>query len=160
MHLFYSKKADVERMFSRYGDTLYRLALVRLGHDADAQDVVQDVFTKYMTAKPVFENHDHEKAWFLRTAVNHCHDMIRRQKLRTHTPLEEALHLASDETSGVRELMALISQLPSIYADVVVLHSLEGYSIQETAELLEISPSAVKMRLSRAREMLKKLREE
>ena len=100
MHLFHSQKADAETMFYRYGDTLYRVALVRLGHDADAQDVVQDVFAKYMTAKPVFQNHDHEKAWFLKTAVNQCHDTARKQKRRAQSPLEEARHLASDEAAG------------------------------------------------------------
>ena len=68
--------------------------------------------------------------------------------------------MAADDQSDLNNLLALIAQLPPIYADVVVLHSLEGFTIEETARLLEISPSAVKMRLSRARETLQQLRKE
>lgn len=160
MHLFNSQKTDVETLFLRYGDMLYRVSLARLGNDADAQDAVQEVFAKYISAKPVFENCDHAKAWFLRTTVNHCHDMARREKVRAHSSLDEAHNVAFDQQTGLRDLLDLIFQLPSKYADVIILHSLEGFTVEETAGLLQISPSAVKMRLSRGREALQKLREE
>lgn len=160
MHLFSPRKTDVEAAFSLYGDMLYRLALTRLGNDADAQDAVQDVFTKYITAKPKFEDENHKKAWFLRTMINQCHDVTRKQKIRVFTPLDEVYDLAVEDQSGVTDLLELITQLPPIYADVVVIHSLEGYSVDETAKLLSLSPSAVKMRLSRAKEMLLNLRKE
>lgn len=160
MHLFKPKKTDVEAAFLRYGDMLYRLALTRLCNDADAQDAVQDVFTKYIIAKPTFENKNHEQAWFLRTMINQCHDMSRRKNRRNFVPLDEAINVAAEEQSGLSDLFELIAQLSPIYSDVVMLHSLEGFTIEQTAELLKISPSAVKMRLSRARETLKKLRKE
>lgn len=160
MHLFKPHKIDVEAAFLRYGDVLYRLALARLGSDADAQDAVQDVFAKYIIAKPKFNDENHEKAWFLRTMVNQCHDMSRRQKLRIFTPLDDVKNIAQDEQTVLSDLLVLIAQLSPIYADVVVLHFLEGFTIDETANLLEITPSAVKMRLSRAREMLQELRKE
>lgn len=160
MHLFNPRKTDVEAAFLQYGDMLYRLALARLGNDADAQDAVQDVFTKYITANPKFSDKNHEKAWFLRTTINQCHDMARRQSIRVFTPLDDAINVAADEKTVLSDLLEMIAQLPPIYLDVVVLHSLEGFTIDETANLLEISSSAVKMRLSRAREMLQELRKE
>ena len=56
--------------------------------------------------------------------------------------------------------MALLSRLPSIYKDVLILHALEGFSVEETAGMLDISLSAAKMRLKRGREILQILREE
>lgn len=160
MHLFNKPKPNIDAVYSQYGDMLYRLALTRLGNDADAQDVVQDVFVKYISAKPVFESCNHEKAWFLRATVNRCYDLARRQKLRAFVPLDEAYGLAADSQEGYRDLMALVAQLPPIYKDVVILHALEGFTLEETADILDISLSAAKMRLSRAKNILQILREE
>ena len=160
MHLFKPRKTDTDAVLSQYGDMLYRLALTRLGNEADAQDIVQDVFLKYLSLKPTFNDQSHEKAWFLRTTINCCHDFLRKQKLRNHLSLEDATHIAEGGDDGVGHLLELIAQLPPIYKDVVILHSLEGFSTAETADVLEISVSAVKMRLSRAREILQILRKE
>lgn len=160
MRLFHRSKPDVEGAWQRHADALYRVALARLTNDADAQDVVQDVFLNYMTAEPVFENADHERAWFLKATVNRCYDLIRRNQVRVAIPLEEALGVAAQDNNGVTELMELLEQIPEIYKDTVILHCLEGYSLEETAMILGISLSAAKMRLSRAREVLRALREE
>lgn len=160
MHLFKLQKPNTDAVFLQYGDMLYRVALAHLCNDADAQDAVQDVFVKYIAAKPIFKNSEHEKAWLLRTTVNHCHDLTRRNKLRTFSPLDDALQIADESQEGLRELFSLIAQLPPIYKDTVILHSLEGFSVEETAKILEISLSAAKMRLSRAREILGILRKE
>lgn len=160
MRLFHRPKPNVEGAYDRYADGMYRLALARLANDADAQDVVQDVFVNYMSAAPVFESADHEKAWFLRATVNRCYDLLRKNQVRLAIPLEEALGVAAQDHTGVTELMELLTQIPEIYRDTVILHCLEGYSLEETAGILDISLSAAKMRLSRAREALKALRQE
>jgi RNA polymerase sigma-70 factor (ECF subfamily) len=133
--------------------------LARLNNDADAQDVVQDVFLNYMSAMPEFEDADHERAWFLKATVNRCYDLIRKNQVRQAIPLEEAWGVAAQDNTGVTELMELLKQIPEIYKDTVILHCLEGRSLEETAKILGISLSAAKMRLSRAREALKTLRE-
>lgn len=160
MRLFHRSKPDVEGAYQRHADALYRVALARLTNDADAQDAVQDVFLNYMTAAPTFESTEHERAWFLRATLNRCYDLLRKNQIRQAIPLEEALGVAAQDHSGVTELMELLGLIPEIYKDTVILHCLEGYSLEETARLLDISLSATKMRLSRAREALKALREE
>ena len=160
MRLFHRTKPDIEGAYQRHADSMYRLALARLSNDADAQDAVQDVFVNFMSTAPVFESADHERAWFLRATVNRCYDIMRRNQVRQAVPLEDALGVAAQDNSGVTELMALLQQVPEIYKDTVILHCLEGYSLEETAKILDISLSAAKMRLSRAREALRALREE
>ena len=49
-----AEKPNIEAVYSKYADTLYRVALSTLQNDMDAQDAVQDVFMKYMSAKPEF----------------------------------------------------------------------------------------------------------
>lgn len=160
MHLFKPQKKNIEAVFLQYGDMLYRVALTRLGNDADAQDVVQDVFLKFMVSEPEFKDGEHEKAWFLRALINKCNDFMRRQKHRDFLPIENAHHIATDNNDRYNDLLSLISQLPPIYKDTVILHSLEGFSLEETANILGISLSAAKMRLSRAREILQILKKE
>lgn len=160
MRLFHRSKPDIEGAYQRHADAMYRLALARLCNDADAQDAVQDVFVNFMTTAPVFESTEHERAWFLRSTVNRCYDLLRRNQVRQGVPLEDALGVAAQDHAGVTELMELLMQVPEIYKDTVILHCLEGYSLEETAKILDISLSAAKMRLSRAREVLRALREE
>ncbi len=160
MHLFKPRKPNIDTAFLQYGDMVYRVALTHLGNDADAQDVVQDVFVKYLSNQPVFKDSNHEKAWLLRTAINRCIDLSRKQKIREYVPLDEMHNVAVDSQEGLNDLLMLVAQLPTNYKDVVILHSLEGFTIEETANILKISISATKMRLSRARDMLKTLRKE
>jgi len=160
LHLFKPRKPNIDSAFLQYGDMIYRVALTHLGNDADAQDVVQDVFVKYLTSQPTFNYNNHEKSWLLRTTINHCIDLSRKQKVRVYLPLEKASDIAVENRDEINDLMMLVSQLPTIYKDAVILHYLEGFSIEETANILKISISATKMRLSRARDILKALRKE
>ena len=77
--------------------------------------------------------------------------------VRRYTPLEDAEHIASPEDSETSELLAAVRSLPDKLHEVVVLHYLEGFSVEETARCLRISVSAVKMRLTRGRQAIKAL---
>ncbi len=156
MHLFRKQKFDIDAMYRKYGDSLYRLALGRLLNDHDAQDAVQDVFLNFMSKAPDFNDEVHEKAWFIRATVNRCNDLIRRRKIRLHVPLDEALGVQSHDNKDFLEVAELLEKLPDTHREAVVLHYLEGYKMEEVAEILEISLSAVKMRILRAKEILKK----
>ena len=160
MSIFNRKPINIETAYKKYADILYRVALAHLAIDADAQDVVQDVFMKYMSTAPVFNNDAHERAWLLRVTVNRCHDISRHLKVRESLPIEEAVGIAAPEKGEVSELLELLSRIPSKYKDTLILHCLEGFSQQETAKILGISLSAVKMRILRGREILEKIRQE
>ena len=89
--------------------------------------------------------------------INKCRDLQRRNAVRRYTPLEDAEHIASPEDSETSELLAAVRSLPDKLHEVVVLHYLEGFSVEETARCLRISVSAVKMRLTRGRQAIKAL---
>ena len=160
MSIFNRQKTDVDEVYNKYADILYRVALSHLANTEDAQDVVQDVFVKYMTAAPVLYNDDHERAWLIRVTINRCRDVIRRKKVREVVPLDEAMHIPAKEEGDVSELLKCLSCIPVKYRETVILHCLEGFSQQDTAKILGVSLSAVKMRISRARETLRKIRQE
>lgn len=158
LKLRHGSKSDIAAAYDMYADMLYRLALSNLGNPEDAQDAVHDVFEKYISSPVSFADGEHEKAWFIRAVINRCRDIFRKQRLRNHTPLEEAAHIHG-ETDGESQLTDAISSLDEKYKTAVTLHYFEGFSVEETADILNISLSAAKMRLARGREKLKILLE-
>ncbi|MBE6036343.1 MAG: RNA polymerase sigma factor [Clostridiales bacterium] len=138
---------------------LYRLALTHTQNSEDAQDAVQDVFTKYITASPVFTDAEHQRAWLIRATVNRCHDLLRRHKVREYVPLDEIAEFTADpdgqDADLALDVMQSLAKIPEKNRAAIVLHHLEGLSVEDTAKALGISVSAVKMRLARGREALK-----
>jgi RNA polymerase sigma-70 factor (ECF subfamily) len=151
-------KSDFEIVYDRYSGLLYRLALSHLQNAHDAEDAVHDVFAKYISEPHKFKDEEHEEAWFVKVTVNHCRDLLRKKKYRNHLSLDEIHHLKTEEaeSSGVLEVVGKLSER---YKAVIILHYLEGYSVDEISFMLGISVSAVKMRLSRGRDLLKNLME-
>ena len=139
--------------YDKYGNMLFRVCYSILVSHADAEDAVQDVFCKYITKQPTFESEEHLKAWLIRVASNRSKDILRSKKIRSTLTLEEADNYEIDEDQS--EILKEVFALPIKYREVIVLHHLEGYSVKEIADLLSISESGVKMRLSRGRDMLK-----
>ena len=148
----------IDEAYDNYADMLYRLALTYMQNPDDAEDAVQDVFLKYMTAAPFLRDDEHERAWLIRVTVNRCCDLLRRRKIRSHVSLDEIVEMAAESAEPeVSDLMHTLSKIPEKNRGAIVLHHLEGFSVEETAKMLGISVSAVKMRLARGREALKDL---
>ncbi len=155
------------------------LAVARrmLGSEEDAQDVVQEAFLSAFKAIDRFEGTSRLSTWLHRIVVNAALMKIRASKRRPETPIEELLptfledgHLAvmpagwkktaqdvleSKETRAM--VRGFIDELPEPYRNVLLLRDIEGLDTKETADLLEVSPNAVKIRLHRARLALRTL---
>jgi len=155
-----SREAMIAAAYDRHADMMYRLALSHLQNSEDAADAVQDVFVKFITSTPEFNTPEHEKAWFIRATVNRCYDLLRRRGVRDYVDLDEISEVLPDsetlhDPDERGDVMRLLSLIPEKNRAAVVLHYLEGYSVERTAKALGIGVSAVKMRLARAREALR-----
>ncbi len=155
MSILQRQVCDIDTAYQKYADVMHRVAMAQLQHCADAQDAVQEAFVRYLTKHPPFFSEEHEKAWLLRVTVNLCHDIARKKKHHPTVSLDDITDLAAEDESEYRSLLETISALPQLYRSVVILHILEGFSQEETARILNVSLSAVKMRWNRARQMLK-----
>ncbi len=146
--------ADV---FERYADMLYRVALTHTADREDAEDACQDVFIRYSQSNKIFKDEEHIKAWLVRVCINRCHDITRHRKIRAHLDIDDIRDVIADDTKAedYAHLTEVLSLLPDKYKDIIILHYYEGYGIEEAARLLGISLSAAKMRLMRARDMMK-----
>ena len=144
---------QLEEAYDAYGAAVYRLAMLYLGRHADAEDITQEVFLRLLSRAPAFADGDHEKRWLLRVTANLCRDQLRGFWRRRVTELEDTIPAAPPEE---REALAAVMALPEQYKLPIHLYYYAGYSVAEIAEILKLGQSAVKMRLKRGRELLRR----
>ena len=146
---------DIAGIFSRHVKTVYRLCYSYLASPQDAEDATQAVFMKLVTKPRSFEDAEHEKAWLLVVAANHCKDVLKsaERSRAAEMPPDVA---DPDTRSETNDLMEAVLALPPLYKDCVYLHYYEGYKTDEIAKMTETPPSTVRNRLRDARALLKR----
>lgn len=172
------QKGDQEefsRMVDAYSNNIYRLAIKMLNQQQDAEDVLQETFIKAFRGLKSFNGRSKLSTWLFRIATNEALMVIRRKHPETVSldkPIETEegeqepiqivdwcclpeKELLSEETREI--LDASVQKLPEKLKVVFILRDINDLSTRETAEVLDLSETAVKTRLSRAR---MKLREE
>jgi len=159
MNEYLRNDEDIENTINEYADLLYRTSFLILRNRADVEDIVQETFYKYMTTEMAFDSDNHKRAWLLKVSQNKCKDLLRSHKIRAYVPyeeVEESLISKTDvEKNDIEELLK-IEELDYKYMSVIMLYYYEEYSIEEVANILDLSVVAVKKRLQRAREKVKK----
>ena len=154
-------RQSVQELFEKYQDNLYIIAFNVCKNAEDAKDVVQDTFIQYYSAKKEFDNEQHIRAWLIRVAINKAKNMNRTFWRRNKQSLEDYMESLVFETPESEELFETVMHLPEKYRIVIHLFYYEEYSVHEIADILKLSESNVKVRLSRGRSLLKeKLQEE
>lgn len=143
----------VEELVLEYSNMLFKICLVMVGNEWDAQDVIQDVFCRYIERAPIFCDKEHEKAWLIKVTMNKCRDVRRLVLRHPQISLEEVT--AYCELPEQSEVLTALVRLPESLKSVVYLHYIEGYKLAEITNILGISLSAVKKRLQRGRDVLK-----
>ena len=138
-------------LFDQYHNMVYRIALVSIRSQQDAEDIVQTVFLKLLEGKTL-PMPGHERAWLTTVTINTCRDLMRWNWRRKTEPLDETIPFSDPEESALFEA---VTALPNKYRMVVHLHYYEGYTCDEISSMLNITPSAVSMRLHRARNLLR-----
>ena len=132
------------RAVEKHFNMVLRLALARVGDKHRADDVVQEVFYRFLKKDRSFESDEHLKAWLIKVTVN-CSKNVFLDKFFKNTA----------------ELTEDILSLPSKYRTVIHLFYYEDMPVKEIAKLLNTKETTVKSQLHRAREMLKeKLKED
>lgn len=108
---------------------------------------------RYLSKAPHFESGEHEKAWLLRVASNHCKNVLRFRHAHPSVSIEEIQPFS--ETESDREILTVLLALPCNYKTVLQLYYIEGYKTAEIASVLHLSLSTVKKRLEKGRKLLK-----
>lgn len=143
-----------EAAFRKYADTVYRLAFVRTGSRSDSDDILQEVFLRYMKVWRKMESEEHIKATLIRITVNCSNSLLSSFWFKKTDPLDENISVTDNNTA--ENALGEVLKLPVKYRTVIHLYYYMGYSVAEIAELTKTNPSTVKTRLARARGQLKK----
>lgn len=162
-------RAEFARLIDVYSTPIYRLALKMLGDTQDAEDVLQTTFLKAFQHLPGFEGRSSLSTWLYRIAANEALMLLRRKRPAFSLDEEPAdsdgepqqpveltdwgalpeNELLSGEAK--KQLDRAIQTLPEKLRIVFLLRDVEGLSIKETSEALNLTETAVKTRLLRAR---------
>lgn len=153
-------RQPVQELIGRYQDNLYAAAFSVCKNAEDARDVVQDTFIQYHTSNKDFENEQHIRAWLIRVAVNKAKNITMTFWRKNRQSLDDYVETLTFETTQSRNLFETVIGLPEKYRIVIHLFYYEDYTIREIAEILRVSESNVKVRLTRARAMLRKILQE
>ncbi|MDE6530509.1 MAG: RNA polymerase sigma factor [Lachnospiraceae bacterium] len=146
---------EIEKIYNRQFDTVYRVCFFFMKNAVDAEDMVQETFLKLISCEKQFESEEHEKAWLIVTASNTCKDELRRWKRK----LEKISIFSSQENIVQKEddkVLEWVMELPVKYKQVIYLYYYEGYRTSEIADMLHCPESTVRNQLLRGRKLLKK----
>jgi RNA polymerase sigma-70 factor (ECF subfamily) len=156
-----------EEILKRYNSVMYRVGISYLKNTADAEDAMQSAYIKAYINLSSFRGTASFKTWIIRIMINECKMMIRskrsswnilqifqRKQQQTNYYLSHDHNVVTSELKKVLENVVL--QLPSKYRLVYIMREIDGMSVKETAELLNITPENVKVRSHRAKELVRK----
>jgi RNA polymerase sigma-70 factor (ECF subfamily) len=162
-------RAEFARLVDRYSAQIYRLALKMLGNPQDAEDILQETFIKAFRYLGNFDGRSSVSTWLYRIATNEALMQIRKHKpgqlsldepVETEEGIQEPAQIVDWCCMPEEELMSsevraqldrAVDELPYTMRVVFILRDIEGLSTQEVAEILNLTETAVKTRLSRAR---------
>ena len=157
------KNLYFEQLYDRYSDKVYRKCLSFVKDDAKAEDFTHDIFLKLVLNLSSYKETAKFSTWLYSITYNYCIDQTRVSKKYSEVGLDENFDVPDDdddaeiaelEAQQLNKAMKLI--LPE-EKSILMMKYQDDLSIKEISDSLDISESAVKMRLLRAKEKLRKV---
>ena len=149
------KKEELGELIMASEDAMYHVAKTLLYSDADCADAIQEAIVKAFSKLYTLKKDAYAKTWLIRILLNECYSVMRKEKrvvsLEDYRQEEKA-----EEQKDYSDLYEAIYRLPEEMRLSVTLYYLDGYSVREIAAMMETTESAVKNRLARARQRLKR----
>jgi RNA polymerase sigma-70 factor (ECF subfamily) len=162
------KESAFEELIRRHQQRVFALVSGILRRQEDVEDIAQQVFLKVYLSLRKFDQRAAFSTWLYKITVNECWDYLRKKKVR---PLvyesdlseeqvsrldgivsAERVSLNPNERAEVKQLLErMLDKLPEQDRQLLVLKEIEGFSVQELAEILHLNVNTVKVRLFRAR---------
>lgn len=138
---------------------MYNSAYRIVGNPQDAEDVIQEAFTKAFSRLDQFEHKSGFGPWLKRIVINQAINALKKNQTLT---LNENMVMSHDDDSyeetydyDINQVIEALETLPTGYRTVISLYLLEGYDHQEISEILGISVSTSISQLSRGKKKLK-----
>jgi RNA polymerase sigma-70 factor, ECF subfamily len=158
------RPGKIERLYDEHASSLFAFLLNFTRNESDTRDLLQEIFVKIAREPHLLENVDNVRAYLIRLARNSAIDYMRRRDARERAKENIAAEQVSiftpasdpDEELFRHQLALALNDLPEEQGTVAYLKLWEGYTFEEIADVLEISPNTA---ASRYRYAIDKLRE-
>lgn len=143
------------QVYGRNFSTIYKVALLYLGNRQDAEDMVQEVFMRYIDKEPALDDPGYEKAWFITVTKNLCINhkksfwQSRREELK-----EDIIPEYIENYAEQIEVLEELKKLKGKYRVVIYLYYYEGFTAREIARMLSKKESTIQTWLARGRKSL------
>ncbi len=157
------RKAEFRHLIKRCNQPLFRTALAILKNESDAEDAVQTAYMKAFLHLDSFKGESSFQTWITRILINEC-----KMMLRSRRPVGSIENMIENETQQARVEMenpdskevrkwieAAVIELPEKYRLVYMLRELNEYSTEEVMTILSLSEENVKVRLHRAKSLIR-----
>jgi len=156
---------NLEDIYRRYYNELYLYSLALCKNHHIAQELVSDTFYKALLT--IDESHNNIKFWLFRVAKNSWIDKLKKQKRLDPTPIDSLQLVESGDLlekiiaeEEKRRIYLEILKLREKQQEIIILYYYSGFSLDEIAQTLNISPGAVRTMLCRSRKKLKSILKE
>ena len=169
------EEAAMRAIIKQHNRRLFRIARSVLRDNFEAEDAVQETYIKAFAAIGNFREDSSLATWLSRIVLNECLQRLRSQRSRQRSSVElnaeteaqiipfpqiSSPQIDPEKNRAQRELLLLVEnavdELPDDFRFVLVARTIEGMTIDETADLLGLRPETVKTRLFRARKLLRR----
>ena len=149
------KKEELGELIMASEDAMYHVAKTLLYSDADCADAIQEAIVKAFSKLDTLKKDAYAKTWLMRILLNECYSVMRKEK-RVVSLEDYRQEEKTEEQKDYSDLYEAIYRLQEEMRLSVTLYYLDGYSVRAIAAMMETTESAVKNRLARARQRLKR----
>ena len=154
-------RAAEQQIYEKHVDRVYRLALRMTGNATMAEDLTQDVFVRAFDRIHQFRGDAEPGTWLHRVAISVILNAVKKRQATATRELPLDVTALAPSNSGTIDMdvrdrvRAAVAQLPDELRVVLLLYDVEGYTHNEIADLMGIHAGACRMRLLRARQLLR-----
>jgi len=147
-------------LYQRYAKKVYRKCLFILKNQALAEDATHDIFIKIYLHLEAYEARANITTWIYTIAYNHCLDILRKQRKQAIVPiqreftsdLEAHKEAHQNKEQQLTDMQSALSKLKAKERNILLMKYRDGKTVQEIADKMHTTESAMKMRLKRAKE--------
>jgi len=145
---------EFEIVYEKYSQMLFNIIYSYLKNYEDSENILQDVFMTYLLKNPNIKNEE-IKFWLIRVAINKSINELKNSYRKKVILNEEYINIVPSSNNVEQNMFDEVCALPHKYKDVIVLYYYNNLSTKEISKILKITESGVRMRLLRAKQILK-----
>ncbi len=148
-----------EQVMEKYSELIYRVAYANVRIKADADDVFQEVWSRYYQKNKTFESEEHRRNWLINVTLKCCKKIYSSARYKRTVLTDDLSLLQSQLPHKDFEIYNAVTNLPEKYRTPIYLYYYEGFSVNEISQMTNTNASTVRSHMKRGREKLKDILE-